>query len=169
MEVMTLTDKIKVKLNFVIRKLLANNGIFINRSISVDTLQNFLKQVQPIQTNHELIRIGTDLDGGYLLPNDLSGIEVCFSPGVSVTSDFELEMANRGIKCFMADYSVEGPILTHQLFHFEKKFIGLENNDIYMTLNNWVSTKAPANNDMILQMDIEGGSMKLFWILLRKH
>lgn len=146
----------KTKLAFTLRQLLIKVNVFISRITPEDALHDFFKSIRPVKTQHDLIRIGSDDDGGYLIPDDLNGIDGCFSPGVSITSDFELEIANRGIQCFMADFSVEGPQLQHKLFHFEKKFIGLEINDVFMTLEDWVSRNAPEQRDMILQMDIEG-------------
>jgi hypothetical protein len=106
-------------------------------------------------TNHKLIRIGGVEDGGYLIPDDLRGIAVCFSPGVATRSDFELAMANRGITSYMADYSVEGPPFGNKFFHFEKKFIGPTESLTHTTLENWINRNAPGKSDFILQMDIE--------------
>lgn len=135
---------------------LGKRGIFISRVTSRLQLDDFFRLIRPVKTNYDLVRFGSDLDGGYLIPEDLEGVDGCFSPGVSTTSDFELEMANRGIKCFMADYSVDAPSLGHELFSFEKKFLGSYNDEIFMTLENWVSRNLPNGNEMILQMDIEG-------------
>jgi hypothetical protein len=121
-----------------------------------DALPEFFKSIQPISTNHELIRIGGAADGGYLVPNDLEGIEVCFSPGVSIIADFESDLAARGMRCFLADYSVDSPPVRNGLFHFEKKFLGHTNDSKYTTLDSWVERNAPNQRDFILQMDIEG-------------
>ncbi len=40
--------------------------------------------------------MGGENDGGYLVPDDLEGIEYCFSPGVSNIATFELDCLNRG-------------------------------------------------------------------------
>ena len=112
--------------------------------------------VRPYSTNHELIRIGGNSDGGYLVPDDLFGVMNCFSPGVSETANFEFDLANRKIKSFLADYSVEKSPIENELIDFEKKYLGAETNEIYMTLNDWVNRKCPHDNDLILQMDIEG-------------
>jgi hypothetical protein len=103
-----------------------------------------------------LIRIGGDADGGYLVPDDLNGIKSCFSPGVADTASFESDMITRGIKCYLADYSVEVAPVQNELVEFEKKYLGPSENEIYMTLENWVARKCPDDHDMILQMDIEG-------------
>jgi hypothetical protein len=135
---------------------LGKRGVFISRTTTEKLLDDFFRLIRPLKTNYSLVRVGSDSDGGYLIPDDLMGVDACFSPGVSITSDFEMEMANRGIKCFMADYSVEAPSLGHELFYFEKRFLGSENDDVFMTLENWVSRNHPNGKDMILQMDIEG-------------
>ena len=119
-------------------------------------IARFLSGVFPISTEHPLIRIGGNSDGGYLVPDDLVDTRTCFSPGVSNSSRFEEALASRGIRSFMADYSVEGPPAENPLFYFEKKYLGSRNDEIFMTLQSWVERNAPGENDMILQMDIEG-------------
>ena len=112
--------------------------------------------VQPVATNHPLIRLGCEGDGGYLVPDDLEGIAACFSPGVSTVADFELSLAERGIPCYLADYSVDQAPVQHPLISFEKKFLGLENNEVFTTLDAWMAKHAPNKTDFLLQMDIEG-------------
>jgi hypothetical protein len=131
-------------------------NIRLVRTVDLNILKQFFDSIIPITTNHNLIRIGGETDGGYLVPDDLDNIEICFSPGVSKTSNFESELADRGIRSFMADYSVDGPTIKNALFHFEKKYLGTTNNGTYMTLDNWVNRNAQNQNDLILQMDIEG-------------
>jgi hypothetical protein len=100
-------------------------------------------------------------DGGYLVPNDLQGISACFSPGVSKEASFELAFANKGIQCYLADYSVNGPPFENQHFDFEKKYLGPENNQVFMTLERWVNEKQPIGAEFILQMDIEGAEFMM--------
>ncbi len=128
----------------------------LSRKTKKAAMLDFLSEVRPVTTNHPLIRVGGEADGGYLIPDDLAGVDTCFSPGVAQTSDFESQLASRGIRCFMADYSVDKTPVSHPLFHFEKRFLGPKNDAVFMTLENWVNRNAPASNDMILQMDIEG-------------
>lgn len=120
------------------------------------TTSTFLKKIIPISTNHQLIRIGNENDGGYLVPDDLDGIKTCFSPGVSNMSDFEIDLTKKNIKCFLADYSVESPPIQNSLISFEKKFLGNTNDSIFMTLGNWINNNSNKEDDLILQMDIEG-------------
>ena len=137
-------------------RLLSNNNILISRPTDPSLLAQFFSSLKPIATNRDLIRIGGEDDGGYLVPNDLDNISACFSPGLAKICDFDLDLANRGIKCFLADHSVDGPPIHHELFDFEKKYLGPTEDSIFMTLESWVRRKAPNQTDFILQMDIEG-------------
>jgi hypothetical protein len=119
-------------------------------------MERFISKLRPVSSDISLIRIGGDGDGGYLVPDDFDQIVACFSPGVADSSDFELDLAERQIPCFMADYSVNGPSVNHDLFRFEKKFLGSTDNDQFMTLESWINQSSVGAGDMILQMDIEG-------------
>lgn len=133
-----------------------SRGRFIvgNRS-SATELTQFFRKLKPQSTEHRLIRVGGEDDGGYLVPNDLEGITTLFSPGVGRKSEFELFFANRGVECFLADRSVDAPPVEHPNFKFVKKFLGTENNEVFMTLQHWVNQSEPRSGDMMLQMDIE--------------
>jgi hypothetical protein len=121
-------------------------------------LRALLQALRPREPGIELIRIGPDNDGGYLVPDDLDGIRYAFSPGVSNESGFEAELANRGMRVFLADYSVDGPAVEHPQFVFDKRFVGCLTNDRYITLDDWHDAKlgSGANDELLLQMDVEG-------------
>lgn len=137
---------------------ISSKKIYKFRATSNDDLCRFFERVRPAPISEGLIRIGRKGDGGYLVPNNLSGVEACFSPGVSKVATFEENLTMYGIKSYMADYSVEKPPVDHDMFYFEKKYLGNVNDDIYMRLEDWVSRNAiNVHADYILQMDIEGG------------
>lgn len=120
------------------------------------------KSIIPISSPKPLIRLGGNLDGSYLLPNDLEGIEACFSPGVANRKLFEDELAKRyKIKSFMCDYSSDiskfKTALIENYQTFDKKFIGNKESDEFISLTNWIEKYSPdTRSDLILQMDIEG-------------
>lgn len=149
------------------RQVLTRAGIFVGKTTRRADLQQLVNdlRVQPIKG--ALIRIGPAGDGGYLVPDDLEGVRHCFSPGVSDCSEFELDLANRGMEVFMADRSVDGPAADHPRFHFEKKFLASRNSpeDGLVTLDDWYhSSLGPvtaASPDALLQMDIEGAEYEV--------
>jgi hypothetical protein len=125
---------------------------------SSKTLQVFLQSLWPVHTELELIRVGRQQDGGYIVPNDFSGVRTCFSPGVGDSSDFEDAIYKQfGIQSFLADGTVTGPPNPQAHLSFIKKNIEPYDSESTMTLESWVSTQSSASDELILQMDIEGG------------
>ena len=78
-----------------------------------------------MKTEYDLIRIGSDFDGGYLLPDDLQNLEASFSPGVNEEIGFDLEISNICNRCYLADASVDEPAGLTPNMNFLKKFIGI--------------------------------------------
>lgn len=136
-----------------------NAGISVSKQSDPNAVHALIERLRPVLTNFPLIRVGPDFDGGYLIPDDLDDVAACFSPGVDVTALFESDMIRRGIPCFLADASiVDAPIADT---HFTKKFIGPFSDDSTITLDDWVKTNKPGNDDLILQADIEGAEWQM--------
>jgi hypothetical protein len=128
---------------------------------SADVL-DLVKKLRPMDCGIELVRLGGAGDGGYLVPNDLDGIAYCFSPGVDKISNFENDLANRGINSFLADYSVDLPPIRRPQFIFDKKFVGITNNERFFTLASWKDKYLKDYaGELLLQMDIEGGEYQV--------
>ena len=137
--------------------LLGNFGAFACALTDRDRVESLIKSMHPFVSKKALIRLGPKTDGGYLIPEDLDGITSCFSPGVSQESGFEYECAERGMRVFLADKSVDGPATAHPNFHFTKKFLGVLTDENFMTLDTWVADcEQDSKSDLLLQIDIEG-------------
>jgi hypothetical protein len=121
-------------------------------------LIDLIEKLRPIETDKKLIRLGPAKDGGYLVPDDLEGIEALISPGVDIESGFELDCAGREMEVFMVDASVAGPAIAHPRFHFYPLFMGTSADPKFVTLEKFISEKVEPSfkNDLLLQMDIEG-------------
>ncbi len=150
-------------MNVIKRKivsLLIKSGLYpyVPGSTRPEALDSMLSMLRPLAIPEGLVRIGGRADGGYLLPDNLDGIAACFSPGVGGQAAFELDMAQRGVRSFMADGSVDAPPADHALFSFERKFLGTVNDARHIRLEDWVQRSVPDDSgDLLLQMDIEGG------------
>jgi hypothetical protein len=138
--------------------LLTQQQAFVTQKTAHDKMRGLITRLSPVVAEgQQLIRLGPKGDGGYLVPDDLTGIAACFSPGVALVSGFEKDCAELGMKVFMADQSMEGPAESHALFHFTKKYVGATTNDHFMTMDDWVGSSLPDDDsDLLLQMDIEG-------------
>jgi hypothetical protein len=145
-----------------LRRLAFRRGYTLARRVAVGDVSSLIQSLRPRQTAVPLIRLGGNGDGGYLVPDDLSGIEYCFSPGVNRTADFENALAERGVRSFLADYSVEQPPLLRPEFVFDRKFIGSWDDETYMTFGRWKDKYLPGyQGELLLQMDIEGSEYEV--------
>ena len=120
-----------------------------------------LSMLRPVESRVPLLRIGGPNDGGYLVPDDLEGIDGVFSPGVAETATFEEYFAKLGIPCWLLDASVDEPPVDHEHIQFEKKWLGAENSSDTVTLEEWVDKNLPDSGDLILQMDIENAEWEI--------
>lgn len=135
-------------------------GILLKQPTDKKKVTGLIDSLHPFKIQTDLIRLGPEGDGGYLVPNDLDGIEAIFSPGVDKISEFERQCLEYGMKIYMADYSVEKPNLniSQDKYSFLKKYVGCTNNEVFITMDSWVSSSCNSTKtDLLLQMDIEGG------------
>ena len=141
-----------LRFNLILNKLNKNQKKLIN---------DFLKKIKIIDSGYKLIRIGGNNDGGYLIPNILDQIEFCFSPGVGSTSSFEDHLLNFNIKSYLADGTVD----YNGKHDFIKKNLSSFNDENNITLESWVNEKIKnqSNNNLLLQMDIEGSEIETLY------
>lgn len=144
------------KLKYLISSLAIKAGFTVAMKSDSNAVKSLLETLWPVKIDTEFIRLGIDGDGGYALPNDLDGIKACFSPGVDDRATFEMELINRGIPCYMADATVDVNPVDHKDGHFIKKFLGVVNDDVFITADSWIDENEPGDDDLLLQMDIEG-------------
>lgn len=139
-------------------------GVFVDPMTPTDQIQALIKQLHPVRTQVDLLRVGGLADGGYLVPNDMKNIATCFSPGVDQIAHFEKDMLGYGVMSHLADYSVTNVPGDLPVASFTKKFLGAVNDDMFMTLDAWVkaSSEYHSAEDLVLQMDIEGGEFETF-------
>jgi hypothetical protein len=125
--------------------------------VQASQLRSALSLIWPKASPAPLIRIGGTGDSGYLVPDDLEDLTACFSPGVAESANFELALADHGVRSFMADYSVDGAPVANNLFDFEKLYLATHNEPgKFVRLDDWISSKKQTKGDLVLQMDIEG-------------
>lgn len=142
-----------------IRQAAFKNHYWIEKLNSKVELQEFLEQFREHYISCDLVRIGGDGDGGYLLPDVFDKISCCFSPGIGYTANFEKELSEKfNIKSFMADASVKKAPLSDRNFDFIPKFLGSHSRENFITLSEWIAqNNLESDSNLLLQMDIEGG------------
>lgn len=151
------------------------NYIRINHNDRVyENIKAYLNLLRPLKIPlNKLIRIGGDGDGGYVMYDALivadymrggGGISdaKALSLGISNYSPWDLEMAKMGFKVIQYDGSIAKSPDEHHNITFYKKFIGLSDDEIYVTLETAIRQnefKIDENN--IMQCDIEGSEYEM--------
>ena len=135
-----------------------------HRTLNLNELKDIYSLIYPVSTGYKLIRLGERGDGGYLIPNCLEGIEMCFSPGTAEQFQFELDLDRIfNIPSIMCDPSIERPKGLSEKLSFEKLSIGYENKNGMIKLSSWIKKHIePKENSLMLSLDIEGGEWKVF-------
>jgi len=139
-----------------------------NDVISSNSALEIFRIITPKHSPYPLIRIGGSRDGSYLVPNDLSGIGYCLSPGVNNFKHFEDELSSRfDITCDMYDASSDADKLSTPLIFgkqtFEKKWLDIDGKANSISIKQWLTEKSKKDcRDCLLQIDIEGAEYRNF-------
>jgi hypothetical protein len=128
----------------------------MKRIIKEEDFYKFLDLITSSQSQVPLIRVGGEGDGGYLVPDLLGEIDLCYSPGVGNTINFELDLLGMGIPSYLTDASIEKLPKEVAGLNFQSKHLGMWNSERFTTLSEWISITAPYSSNLLLQMDIEG-------------
>jgi hypothetical protein len=142
------------------KNLLQYLGVGMHKQISDDKILSLLKQIRPKKTLNPLIRVGNKEDGGYLVPDILTEITLCFSPGVASRYTFEQDLYhNHKIKSHLCDNTVNMDTSLDFLASFTKKHLGTVSDNDTQTLTKWIHNQVDENAKLLLQMDIEGAEL----------
>lgn len=137
----------------------------LDEKIEEKDFYTFLDLLKVVESETELIRVGSPFDGGYVLPNIIPSIDACFSAGVEANSDFEFEIAKAGVATHLLDFSVDGPPDQHENFTFLRKYLTTQTSgENYISIQDWVNEIEPSSENLLLKMDIEGEE----WRVLEK-
>ena len=82
----------------IVKSLMNKNNISFYKNINNEKLIKLIKLFRPHNLGYNLIRIGDEKDGGYLIPDCLEDIKFCFSIGVDDKFSFEENLFKKGVK-----------------------------------------------------------------------
>lgn len=135
----------------------------ISYTTPVRNLKTFLLLFRPLETEHELERVGRNDDGGYLLPKlELSEIDACFSIGCNFVWDFEKEIGeNYGVPSVIVDDVSKKPNDLSPLQTYFPSWLGKFSNDKTISLEDLINgSNFSKSENLLLQMDIEGSEFE---------
>lgn len=129
-------------------------GFFTGRATPLAEVDRILDLLIPCDTGVPLMRVGEAHDGGYLVPDDMAGISMLFSPGVAETWTFEQDLLGRyGIHPVLCDRAAD---IHGCPFPVDDHWLGPATGPGLMSLDDWVAAHSGGDSELMLQMDIEG-------------
>lgn len=129
----------------------------------MSVVSDFYKKLWPVDVGVPLIRLGGTGDGAYLVPDCMSGIELCLSPGTCGIIDFEKEISNiYGIPCLLCDPAEDAPTNLPALLQFERVALGPVDSTNCISIESWINKFGFTDSSpLLLTMDIEGGEIDI--------
>ena len=152
----TIFNKTKFGFKRLAQNFLYNFNVHTNSTVDPSEIKSFISKLKDNQIKTDLVRVGHNFDGGYLVPDDFEGIKYCFSPGVGHSTSFEQELLNKyKIMSFLLDPVINKNKINS--FVFDNLYLNNFSDDKNITLSDWISKylKLSDQKEMILQMDIE--------------
>lgn len=129
-------------------------NLYIEKKTLKKDISKVLKKLLPYKIEFDLIRLGNNNDGGYLIPDDLSNITKNYSAGVGNLTKFENDLEEKySISSNMVDFNYIDPKILPTSAIFQRKKIGITSDEDNLSINDWLDDQS---GDIILKMDIEG-------------
>lgn len=111
----------------------------------------------------EMIRVGSDFDGGYIMLNKHLDNALAYSLGIGDDVSWDLALARRGTKVFQFDHTIPHFPLEHENFVSFKLGIAARRDagENMRTLEDLISQNGhQGRTDLVLKMDIEGAEWR---------
>jgi hypothetical protein len=105
--------------------------------------------------SYRLIRLGSFYDGGYVVIDDFSRRDVLVSLGIGDNAEFECNIANKIERVIAFDHTIDAMPETTSNIEFNKLGVKGKLVDNFVTLSSIIEN-IPAENDLLLKIDIEG-------------
>ena len=144
---------------YPLRKMLSLENAFITAPAEYYREIHELLHIAKVK-GFELVRLGRDYDGGYIMPNDFgSDDKIAYSFGICDDVSWDKAMTSRGYDVFMYDHTIDGLPEENPRFHWSKLGIsdGAAQDNRLKTLDELIKQNHHEDKrSMILKIDVEG-------------
>jgi hypothetical protein len=141
-----------------INKRLNKIGFQLNRTTSLAEIKKFRQMLIPVENGIELVRAGSESDGGYLVPNDFEGLKMLISGGCDESWSFEKFFLDTcGLKVIIVDRESKKPKDLAPQVNYVDAWVGEGSDESLISISSLIENHASAiEPDLIMQLDIEG-------------
>ena len=133
----------------------------------LEICENLKKSIVPHKTNFNKIRIGNNLDGGYVISDGLPEYDALYSYGCDDKITFEKEFYKLYKKeSYVYDHTIDGITDKPDYIHFFKEGVFFEKNEDMDTIDNHIIKNGHTEcKNLFAQIDIEGFE----WFILNEN
>ena len=136
---------------------------FLTHSRYDISVRDLFEKLNPVKTNIELVRLGGNSDGSYIVPLVDLEYDGVISPGVGQTFEFEKAISDNDCLVVLIDGTIDVPQNLPPRFIFLQKMLGSSTNPKInqISMKEVTNQYFPTSQSMVLQMDIEGGEYEV--------
>ena len=140
--------------------LISNEDFRVQTSEShTESLRKLIDSLKPVGTNLNLVRLGGNSDGSYVIPLELIDTNsYLISGGIENNNKFEMELARHGVFGIQIDNSIDEPPQKSLNFKFIRRTISNRDDDENISLSTLIK-EAPEAYRIIMKLDIEGSEV----------
>ena len=132
-------------------------------------IRALISVIAPKGTNLKLMRFGGLGDGSYVLPQEyVTKGTYLVSGGIENNNEFEISLANRGVRGIQVDNSINQPPKTHKNLEFRKVTINDSDSQTETTLSSLMKF-SNSKGRLIVKLDIEGYEWKTLAALTKNE
>lgn len=130
-----------------------------SRQLSTSISVNNVKLLKRYKSPYNLIRLGRDFDGGYVVADINDTYDGFISCGVGSDISFEVDFMRKYnyLNCVIFDGTVKKLPYPHPKVTHIKKNIGSTNTATLSNINEYLNNNNNNNKNLFIKMDIEGG------------
>jgi hypothetical protein len=147
----------------------------IEDDTQLPTQQDILRLLRMLRPHDAMglpkTRVGSPADGGYVLNDDLRGLNGLLSIGIGNDVSFDLAFAQQGVQVYQYDPTVEGPPVVHSRFCFRKLGLAQADGQEMRSVASMLAENGLAGcRDLLLKFDVEGAEWgALDGVLVLEH
>lgn len=120
-------------------------------------IRNYFSEVSIVENSGDIyVRLGSQNDGGYILPKEYQKLDSCISGGIGDDNNFEYHLALNGMRVLQFDPSIEEPPHSHKLLIFRREGLGNGFNSLLDATTKFAQDFNTKSNKLLLKLDIEG-------------
>lgn len=141
-----------------INQTLSKLGFQLSKTTTPIEIHNFRKILSPVDNGFELIRAGSQADGGYLVPKDFGDLTRLISGGCDESWSFEkFFLDSYQIDVIIVDRISKKPKDLDPAVNYVDAWIGDDTQETYVSLSSIINERPNSGeSDLVMQLDIEG-------------